>query len=496
MKKVVSFDIGTGSVKADLWTEKGEILATTVVEYETHSAPDGIRREQDPDDWWRSVDTAMKTMMNGRTDHSDIVGIALSGHSLGVVAIDQNGKRLVDLTPIWSDARAEKQSAEFFRHVDYRQWYLDTGCGFNPALYGIFKIMWYKENEPDVYHNAVSFIGSKDYVNLKMTGKWATDRCYAGGSGAYILEQNRYSEEYLRVAGIDPSKMPRVLEPHDIVGTLLPEVAKDWGLSADVAVACGSVDNSCMCLGAGCIHPGEVYASLGSSAWIAGCATTTALDFGSGIYTFPHCIPGYYTPGVGINSAGTSLGWIMDHMWQSDPNKKKYRDFDETAQKAPIGANGVTFCPTLAGGGRVDAALDMKGAIVGLSLGSTREDVARSVLEGVSCELRLSLEMLAKHIPVTDSLVAVGGGACSDVWLDIYANVFNKTIIRTAVLREAASLGAAALAFKGTGVWQDYEPILKCCEITGKIAPKAEDVAAYQHVFERFKAASEAIKTF
>lgn len=488
MKKVISFDIGTGSVKASLWDEQTNCLAETVVDYDSKRSADGVRCEQSPKIWWDCVDKAAKKLLSGRNDLADVVGISTSGHSIGVVPVDKEGKLLLDWVPIWCDARATEEVEEFFKTIDYETWYNVTGCGFAPKLYGIFKLMWIKKNLPDVYENANSFLGTKDYVNLVMTGKMATDRCNAGGSGVYSLEKEAYVDEYIAASGIDPLKLPAMMEPHDTLGLLNHDIAASWGLSDNVAVVLGSVDNSCMCLGAGCINPGELYASLGSSAWIAGCSDKTALSFRSGVYTFPHCIKGLYTPGVGINSAGTSLEWVIKTMWKNETNEKPYREVDMFAKKAPIGSEGVMFCPILAGAGDVDLGPNIQGSFIGLTLGTTKEQFARSVLEGISCELRLAFDNLTSKIPLSsDALTVVGGGACSPLWLEIYAGVFGKGMQKTKNVRGAASLGAAALAFVGTGIWKNYEMLNIACRGEEPIIPSKEDVDAYQKVFERYK---------
>lgn len=488
MKKVIAFDIGTGSVKASLWDEQTNCLAETVVDYETRCNEDGIRREQSPQVWWECVDTAAKKLLAGRTDREDIVGISTSGHSLGVVPVDEKGKLLLEWVPIWSDARAAEEAEQFFGKVCYEDWYYTTGCGFSPKLYSVFKIMWIKKHLPEVYNNAKAFLGTKDYVNLIMTGKLATDRCNAGGSGIYSLSGEKYLEEYALAAQVDLDKFPEMMEPHEVLGLLRNDIASSWGLTDHVSVVLGSVDNSCMCLGAGCIHSGELYASLGSSAWIAGCSDQTALSFGSGVYTFPHCIKGLYTPGAGINSAGTSLEWMIRNLWKPMTQEKPYREVDLFAAKAPIGANGVTFCPTMAGAGDVDVGKNLRGGLVGMTLGTTKEQVARSILEGISCELRLAFETLTARIPLSaDALTVVGGGACSPLWLEIYANIFDKKMQRTQNVRGAASLGAAALAFYGTGTWESYEELTKACRSGQSTVPKEEAVSEYQKVFDRFK---------
>ncbi len=487
MKKVLSFDIGTGSVKASLWDESGACLACAVKEYPTFASADGIVREQRPQDWWNCICDSAEELLSSVPDRDDIVAIGLSGHSIGVVAVDQEGNLLCEKTPLWSDARAGKQAEHFFKSIDYSEWYYDTGCGFPAPLYGIFKIMWIKEHMPEIYHRTKCFLGTKDYINFLLTGRMATDFSYVAGSGAYSLTGRRYEEKYIRAAGLDAGKFPEIRSPYEVLGPLKDSIVSQWGLSSVPMVVCGSVDNACMCLGAGCIHDGEAYASLGSSAWIAACSLSPALNLEKGIYTFPHCIEDCYIPAAGIFSAGTSLAWAADSFFADFPPESRMQSFDQAAAASPIGANGVLFCPVMAGGSGVDVSEDMRGGFSGLTLGAEKQDVARAVLEGISFELRLALDALTTQVPVSDLLQAVGGGAKSDVWLSIYADIFEKDILRTTVIRETAALGAAALAFRGVGIWEDFESIQRLIEKDKVFSYNRENATRYREARIRFQ---------
>lgn len=481
MKYALVFDLGTGSVKASLFNENAEIIRSEVVTYATAYRDGGIR-EQRPADWYQSICEVIPKLLDNFDARGDIASIALSGHSLGMVAVDADGNLLAEHTPIWSDARAEKQAERFFESVDYRSWYETTGNGFPPHLYAVFKIMWYKEHCPELYEKTAAFLGSKDYINACLTGKLCTDRSYASGSGVYDLAAHRYREDYICAAGLDASKFPEIMPSDAVIGTLKPSLAKAWGLSESVAVAAGGVDNACMTLGAGCIDSGEAYVSLGSSAWIAACADRPVVDFEKKIYTWEHCIDGMYIPSSGIFSSGTALDWVKNSMFPD----LSVKEFDQLAATAPVGANGVVFCPVLSGGSSVDVSDKMKGGFAGLQLGSTRADIARGTLEGIAWDLQLAVSTLESRIPISEPLCAVGGGAKSAIWLDIYANILDKDMLGGAVLRDTAALGAAGLAFCSCGIWSGYEKIRKA-QAGGKLLKKdPQTVDVYRNLEKRF----------
>ena len=482
MKYALVFDLGTGSVKASLVSEDAIIIKSHVIPYETEYGDGGIR-EQRPADWYRGICEATSALLSGFDARSDIAAISLSGHSLGVVAVDDRGELLCETTPIWSDSRAEKQATEFFQRVDCKEWYQTTGNGFPSHLYSVFKIMWYRENVPELYDQAAVFLGSKDYINACLTGRLCTDRSYASGSGVYDLTRHTYREDYIDAAGLDASKFPVILRSDEIVGTLKPSLAKAFGLSESVVVVAGGVDNACMTLGAGCITNGSAYISLGSSAWIAVCADHPAVDFEKKLYTWEHCVDNMYIPSSGIFSCGTALEWVKNMMFPD----LSLSEFDRLAANSPVGANGITFCPVLSGGSSVDVSDKMKGAFMGLELGGTRADIARATLEGIAWDLLLAVEALESRLDVCEPLCAVGGGAKSELWLNMYANIFDKNIKNGAVLRDTAALGAAGLAFRGCGLWNGYEKIVEA-QKNGTFFMKNEDtVWQYRKIRRRFE---------
>ena len=484
MKYVLSFDLGTSGVKASIFDETTACVAQTVAEYETVYRAGGIC-EQSPEEWWRALRTATASLLLGGFDPKQISAIGVSGHSLGVVAIDQNGVLLSKYTPIWSDGRATDEAKEFFSAVDEKEWYENTGCGFSPHLYSIFKLMWYKKHEPKLYADAAVFFGTKDYINYRLTGAVVTDHSYASGCGAYDLAKRCYNEKWITAAGLEASKLPRICESDEIVGWVTENAAAELGISEGIPVVAGGVDNACMTLGAGCCEAGDSYTSLGSSAWISTVTDYPQVDFTHKLYTWAHCVKGMYIPSTGVYSAGTSLAWVKKNMLGAQCDD--YERIEELLAATPMGANGVLFCPVMAGGCPLDAATDMKGALCGVDLSTTQADILRAVYEGMAMELSLCLRALLPEKHGDGVLFAVGGGAMSAQARKIYANVFDRTVLVGTMPRNAAALGAAALALKGIGAWSDYSAIKKNCETAQAELPSEDAVSFYQTQFETFQ---------
>ena len=310
--KVIAYDLGTGGIKASLFSAAGEILKSVFISYPTHF-PQPDWQEQAPDDWWNAVVRSTRELLKkSGVSPDEIVSLAISGHSLGVVPIGKQGQLLRRTTPIWSDQRAVREAEEFFSRTDYRAWYERTGNGFPPACYSVFKIMWYRTHEPEMFAAIDRVIGTKDYCNYRLTGRLCTDASYASGSGVFDLRAWEYEPAYIQAAGLDFSIFPEILPSDAVVGTLTEEAARETGLNPRTKVIAGGVDNSCMALGAGGIRAGEIYTSLGSSAWIAAIGDAPVIDFERKPYVFAHLIPGLYTSATCIFSAGNSFRWVRD----------------------------------------------------------------------------------------------------------------------------------------------------------------------------------------
>ena len=312
--KILAYDLGTGGNKASLYDAEGRCLASVFVAYETEY-PQAGWHEQRPAAWWDSVVQSTRQLLAaGAADPRSIACLAISGHSLGCVPLAADGRLLRQATPIWSDKRPVAQAAGFFRRIDEARWYRLTGNGFPPPHYTVFKILWYRDHEPEMFRAIHKIVGTKDYINYKLTGRMATDYSYASGSGVYDLLAWDYCDELLAAAELPRSLLPEIVPSQQVLGPLTAEAAEQLGLPREVQVACGGVDNSCMALGARNVAEGRVYASLGSSSWIAVSSSRPLLDETARPYVFTHVVPGMFTSAVAIFSSGTSLKWVRDQL--------------------------------------------------------------------------------------------------------------------------------------------------------------------------------------
>jgi len=253
------------------------------------------------------------------------------------------------------------------------------------------------------------------------------------------------------------------------------------------------VDNACMALGAGCTEDGDVYTSLGTSAWIAECDSAPVVDPEKRPYVFAHCLPGKYVSAVAIFSAGNSLRWVRDKIFtdlyaaEQRGGPSAYSEIDALAEGSIPGANKLFFVPTLAGGSSLDKSADAKGGFIGLDLMHRREDLARATLEGIALNLRVALDVLKKYVAVGDKMLLVGGGSKSRVWRQIFADVYGMNVAIAQVGEDAGSFGAAALAAVGAGLWTDFGRVQASVKEDEMLTPGKNNQTFYESLLPAYR---------
>lgn len=492
-KKIVAFDLGTGGNKASLFDGDGALLASAFVPYSTDCPASGFH-EQRPCDWYAAtVESARRLLAETGVSGRDVRALAISGQSLSTVPLDREGRLLRESVPIWSDSRATEQAARFFESVDPLDWYRTTGNGFPPGLYTVFKLLWFRENEPEMFRKIDRVLGSKDYVNFRLTGRAMTDRSYASGCGVYNLLSGEYDDALLAATGLDRGILPEIFPSTEVVGTLTGAAAAELGLTTETAVVCGGVDNACMPLGAGCHRAGRAYASLGSSSWIAVTDDRPTLDDRSKPYVFAHVVPGLFTSAIGMFASGTAFRWVRDRLCPdlieraAAERRDVYDLMTELAAFSPPGANGLLMNPSLSGGSSIDPSPAIRGAFLGLDLAQSRSDLIRAAMEGIAFGTRTLLETIRSLARVDGRLTIVGGGGNSPFWCGMYADILKTPLEKTPIGQNAASLGAAAVAAVGVGLWDSFDRLDDLLTGGEIFAPDSDAARFYDDVYARYQ---------
>ncbi|WP_089155455.1 xylulokinase [Micromonospora sp. NBS 11-29] len=485
----LAFDLGTGGCKAALVDLDARVLRTTFTAYPT-SYPAPGRHEQRPADWWDAVVASTRELLAGDAGRHRVVAVGLSGHSLAMVPVDAAGEPLLAAVPIWSDTRGESAAADYFAAVDETHWYTRTGNGFPRGMYTVFKAAWLRATQPDVAGRTTRVLGSKDWINARLTGALVTDASYASGSGAYDLHERRMLPEVLNALDLPAGWWPEVVPATTVIGRVTPEAAAATGLPAGVPVVAGGVDNSCMALGAGLDRAGGAYLSLGSSNWVTVAGTEPVLDPVARPFVFDHVLPDLYVSALSTFGGGSSLTWLAGLLGRDG-------DLDallDAAAAAPVGANGLTCVPTLAGGTVAEGGPTVRGAYLGLDLGHTHGDLARALVEGIGFSLADAAATMLAPAPAGTSISATGGGARAGLLLQVLADLIGRPVHRPDDAQHGAALGAATLALLGVGAWSDTTALHTTRPSAVRMSPRPELADAYALPRARFDAARAATR--
>lgn len=486
---IIAHDLGTTGNKASLHHDDGRLVTSVTVGYPAHFASGGIA-EQDPHDWWNAVAEATRALLQrAAVDAASVTGLIVSGQMMGAVLLDGAGEP-VRPAIIWADTRAGAQVRQLSVALGEERAYALLGHRLNPT-YSVEKVMWVRENEPDVWRRVRRFCVAKDYIVLRLTGRLATDRSDASGTNAYDQHAGTWSSEVLAAADLDASLFPEIVDSVTVVGSLTSDAASTLGLTTNVRVVMGGGDGPMAAVGSGVVAPSDgAYVCLGTSSWISFASPTPLLDPHMRTFTFDNVVPGSYVPTATMQAGGASLQWIAEALSPDPAHPETGRLTAEAG--ATLDTDGLYFLPYLLGERSPHWDPDARGAFVGISRHHTRAHLVRAVLEGVAFNLRACLDAFRDAGAEIDRIDAVGGGAQSDVWLSILADVWGVPVRRRTVVEEANSLGAAVTAAVGLGL-ADFSAARALSEVTAEFVPDAGRHEAYAARAPRFGEAYTAL---
>ncbi len=470
----VGLDVGTSGVKGLAIDTEGTVLVRAEAGYPL-STPRPGWAEQDPEQWWEATQSVLAQL---RAAAGPPAGIGLSGQMHGLVALDRHD-RVLRPAILWNDQRTARECEEIETTVGLARLIALTG---NRALPGFTapKLLWLRRHEPDVYARIARIALPKDYIRLRLCAEHATDVSDASGTLLLDVAARRWSAEMLEALEIDPAWLAPALESPTVSG---------HGPDG-VPVAAGGGDQAAGALGVGVTRPGPLSVVLGTSGVVFAALQSFAADPQARVHAFCHAVPGaWHAMGVMLSAAG-SLRWLRDTSAPGVP----YDQLTVEAAAWPPGTEGLVFLPYLVGERTPHADPDARGAFVGLSIRHDRGALTRAVLEGVAFGLRDSLDLIVE-LGCTPSLGRVsGGGARSDLWLQIVASVLELPLDRVAV-DEGAAFGAAILGGVAAGVWPDVHAAVAATVKTGeRIDPVPEWVDSYREQRELFQALYPALR--
>ena len=496
IKAMLGLDMGTSSCKAILIDSQMKTIATSFCSYSLNIDDHG-GAEQNPDEWWNAIKTCVMDIKSRSEDYR-IVSIGVTGQWSGTVPVDRAGHPLHNAI-IWMDTRGSRQIEELtggfpsvsgYRADKLYKWLHFTGGA--PAHSGkdaIAHVLFIKENMQEIYKNTYKFMEPKDYINMRLTGNFKTTWDTATlmwSSDNRNPDKIEYSNSLIRMNQLDPDKLPEMIKSVDIVGKLTPDVASELGLSEDVDVIGGCGDTQCSLLGGGCIDHFSTLLYVGTSSWITAHVAHKKTDIMHNIASLPSALEGkYFVAAEQENASG-----CMEHIsgLLGITGSGKYETIDKLASSSPPGSNGLIYLPWIYGErAPVEDSL-LRGGFFNLSLGHGREDIIRSVMEGVAFNSKWLLGIVDKFLGegnAPNRIIMSGGGALSSVWAQIFSDILEREIHVIPDPRYSTVRGVALLAGVGSGILtiNDLKTVAGDAEI---YKPCVDNFAAYRKNFEEF----------
>jgi len=504
-KFILAIDHGTSGVKTALMTPYGESPGYEFEPTPVLYFPDG-GAEQNPDDWWNAIVKTTRRLLQKHSVHPDsIIAVACSSTFSSTVVVDRDGNPLMN-SLTWLDSRGAPYVKKAMRGWINIQGYGSTNIlrwlpktGGAPALSGkddMGHVLYVKNKFPQIYEKAHMFLSSKDYINLKLTGISSASRdSIALFWIADIRDINNinYDMGLIRKLGLDAKKFPKILKSTDILGTLTEKSASELGLNKNTRVIVGSADLQSACIGSGAVRDYEAHIYIGTSSWILCHVPFKKTDIFHIITSLPSAIPGKYFCANEQDTAGGCLNFMIhnlffhnDVLWESSLPDDVYERIEKLVQKTPPGSNKVIFTPWLNGEKTPVEDQFLRGGFYNLSLRTTRGDLFRAVLEGVALNNRWVLQYVEGFIKrKLGELNIIGGGARSETWCQIFADVLKKTIrqVKDPVLGNAR--GAAFLASVALG-YIKFDEIPQLIKYSKIFYPEVRNIKIYDELFREF----------
>jgi len=478
----LGIDTSTTSSKALLIDEQGSVIAVASNPH-TLQTPRPLWSEQDPREWWEAVAASIKAVLEKTGINGDgVAAVGLTGQMHGLVLLDHAGDVLRPAI-LWNDQRTQSQCDEIHRIVGKGKFIQITG---NVALTGFTapKILWVKENEPEVFAKAKHILLPKDYVRYKLTGEYAMDKADGAGTVLFDLKARDWSDEVLAALDIPRMWMPKTFEGTEFTGYVMEEAASLTGLKVGTPVAAGGGDQAAGAVGVGAVEPGIVGLTVGTSGVVFATTPSALIEPEGRLHAFCHAVPGmWHFMGVMLSAAG-SLQWYRDTLVPG----VSFDDLLKEAESIPAGSEGLQFLPYLSGERTPHPDPLARGAFIGLTLRHNRAHMTRAVLEGVAFGLKDSFTLIQNAgLGEITQVRGSGGGTKNELWRQIMASVLEAELV-TVNTSEGGAYGAALLAGVGAETWGSVaEACRACIRITGSTQPNPSEIEAYKKSYQVYR---------
>ncbi len=472
----IGVDLGTSAVKLLLMEGDGTIQKIVSREYPLYFPNPGWS-EQEPKDWYEQSMEGLKELLSD-CDRSQVAGISFGGQMHGLVILDQDDE-VIRPAILWNDGRTQEE-CDYLNGVIGKDKLSEYTANIAFAGFTAPKLLWVQKHEPENFARIKKIMLPKDYLAYRLSGVHCTDVSDASGMLLFDVKNRCWSKEMLDICGVREEQMAKIFESYEVVGTLLPEIAKELGVPETVKVIAGAGDNAAAAVGTGTAGDGGCNISLGTSGTIFISSEKFGVDKYNALHAFAHADGHYHLMGCMLSAASCNKWWMDEIIGTKDYAA-------EQAQITKLGENHVYYLPYLMGERSPHNNPNARATFIGMTMDTTRADMTQAVLEGVAFALRDSLEV-AKSLGIQIERTKIcGGGAKSPLWKKIIANVLNLKV-DVIESEEGPGLGGAMLAAVGCGEYASVEEAAaKIVHVIDTIEPDAELAAKYDARYQQFK---------
>lgn len=478
----IGVDLGTSALKLVMMKGNGELVKTVSKEYPLYFPRSGWS-EQNPTDWFLAVKEGLKEL--AACADEKIAGISFGGQMHGLVILDKDDNVLRPAI-LWNDGRSTEET-DYLNNVIGKEKLSKLTANIAFAGFTVPKILWVKNNEPEIFAKISKIMLPKDYISYMLSGNFSTD--YSDASGMLLLDvkNKKWSKEMIDICSISEDMLPKLYESYEAVGDIKPELAKELGLNEGIKIVAGAGDNAAAAIGTATVGEGACNISLGTSGTVFISSKNFGVDNFNALHSFAHADGNYHMMGCMLSAASCNKWW-MEEILKTKDFAKEQSNIDN------LGENNVFFLPYLMGERSPHNDPDAAGTFIGMRMDTKREDMTLAVFEGVTFALRDSLEVARSLGIKIEKTMICGGGAKSPLWKRLVANILNVEV-DVPMSEEGPGFGAAILAAVGCGEYESVEDAAKSIiKIKEKIKPEADLVVKYEEKYQKFKRIYPALK--
>lgn len=485
MKAIIGVDIGTTGCRAVLYSQDGTALANQSLEYPLHT-PQPTWAEQDPEIIYRAVLAVIRqAVLQAGLPQSSIAGMCFSSVYHGVIAVDTEGTALCPAI-IWADTRSQQYTEQLKGSYDTAAIYSRTGCPMHP-MYLPSKILWFKNERPDIFRRAAKFISVKEYVLYRLTGQYAIDKSIASGTGLYNIRTLEWDTELLSIVGLEVGRLSPALSTTHCIQGLNPEIARDLGVSPDLPVVLGAGDGALSSVGSGAVNPGQLTAMIGTSGAVRMISATPKTDVQGRTWCY-NLTDDYWVLGGAINNGGIALQWLRDKLAGPESLVAKslgqdvYDLLTRYAEQVPAGSDGLLLLPFYTGERAPYWNANARGVLFGLNLNHDKRHIVRATLEGITYRMFSIFSALEEVSGGVQEIRVSGSFTRSRLWLQIMADIFGRTI-RVPGEPQGSAFGACVLGMYALGLLSDIKDVGNYMNITAEVQPNPDSHQLYKELF-------------